>query len=409
MKSNPDRICLIRHGSYPRDSRVSKEVRALVESGYMVDVLCLRNQGEKKKETIGNVRVYRLLHQHRRGSLLRYCFEYALSFIKMTVMATLLYFRNRYGCIQVNTLPDPLVFVTIIPRLLGAKVLLDMHEPTPELFTTKYGREKHKILYKLIVFLEQISLKYANASLAVNDTIRRRYIERGANGEKMHVVRNVPDEAFVPCQSHHEVNGCLTLMTHGMIDQRYGQDVIVHALPIVRKEIEKVNLIIAGYGQEEELVELVENLDCSDIVTFAGRVPFSKIRELIAETNIGIVPLKRSPFSELCQPNKMFEFIACKRPVIASRLTAMEESFDDSCVMYFDPGDPVDLARCIIELYRDPEKQRRLVENAYQRFEPLCWTQTQKVYLNIIDNLTGRKTSFVNNGLSPEESCCIAK
>ncbi|MHC4882030.1 MAG: glycosyltransferase [Planctomycetota bacterium] len=158
---------------------MSKEVRALIESGYAVDVLCLRNEGEKKNETIGKVRVYRLSHQHRRGSLLRYCFEYALSFIKMTVMATLLYCRNRYGCIQVNTLPDPLVFVTVIPRLLGAKVLLDMHEPTPELFTTKYGTEKHKILYKLIVFLEQISLKYANASLAVNDTIRQRYIERG--------------------------------------------------------------------------------------------------------------------------------------------------------------------------------------------------------------------------------------
>ncbi|MHC4988521.1 MAG: hypothetical protein ACYTFX_08525, partial [Planctomycetota bacterium] len=111
---------MIRHGSYPRDSRVSKEVRALIESGYAVDVLCLRNEGEKKNETIGKVRVYRLSHQHRRGSLLRYCFEYALSFIKMTVMATLLYCRNRSGCIQVNTLPDPLVFVTVIPRLLGA-------------------------------------------------------------------------------------------------------------------------------------------------------------------------------------------------------------------------------------------------------------------------------------------------
>ncbi|MHC4905438.1 MAG: glycosyltransferase family 4 protein [Planctomycetota bacterium] len=382
---------------------MSKEVRALIESGYAVDVLCLRNEGEKKNETIGKVRVYRLSHQHRRGSLLRYCFEYALSFIKMTVMATLLYCRNRYGCIQVNTLPDPLVFVTVIPRLLGAKVLLDMHEPTPELFTTKYGTEKHKILYKLIVFLEQISLKYANASLAVNDTIRQRYIERGANGQKMYVVRNVPDEAFGPCESLHNTNSGLTLMTHGMIEERYGQDVIIRALPIVRKSVEKVKLIIAGYGQEEELFKLVEKFDCSEMVTFAGRVPFSKIRELIAGTTIGIVPLKRSPFSELCQPNKLFEFIACKRPVITSRLTAIEESFDDSCVVYFEPGDHEELAQCIIELYHSPEKQRRLVENAYQRFEPLSWAQTQKVYLSVIDNLTGRKTSSTDNGVRKKD------
>ncbi|MHC4882029.1 MAG: glycosyltransferase family 4 protein [Planctomycetota bacterium] len=192
-------------------------------------------------------------------------------------------------------------------------------------------------------------------------------------------------------------------MTHGMIEERYGQEVIIRALPIVRKSVEKVKLIIAGYGQEEELFKLVEKFDCSEMVTFAGRVPFSKIRELIAGTTIGIVPLKRSPFSELCQPNKLFEFIACKRPVITSRLTAIEESFDDSCVVYFEPGDHEELAQCIIELYHSPEKQRRLVENAYQRFEPLSWAQTQKVYLSVIDNLTGRKTSSTDNGVRKKD------
>lgn len=389
-KNTTYRVCLIRHGYYPRDPRVLKEVCALLEAGYLVDVLCLRHDGQKKMEEIDGVRVYRLSHQHQRGSLLRYLYEYCLSFLKMTVMATLLFFRNRYQCIQVNTLPDALVFVTMIPRIFGAKVLLDMQEPAPELFVTKYSSGKYKVFVKLIILLEQLSLRYANAVLTVNESLRERLIERGAQEQKIHIVRNVPDKEFYPGVLTQTNGNGFTLLTHGMIEKRYGQEVIIRALPLIRDKIEKLRLFIAGYGQEEYLHELAEEIGCSDIVAFTGRVPLQQIRELIVAADIGIVPLLRSPFSELCQPNKLFEYIACKRPVIAARLGAIEESFDDSCVMFFEPGNHEDLARCIIELYQSPERRRHLTENAYSRFEPICWKEAKKIYLNVVNDLTDR-------------------
>jgi len=391
-KDTMHRVCLIRHGYYPRGPRVSKEVRALLESGYSVDVLCLRYDGQKRKEEVEGVRVYRLCHQHRRGSLLRYLYEYFLSFFKMTVMTTVLFFRHRYQCIQVNTLPDFLVFVTMIPRIFGAKVLLDMQEPAPELFVTKYGSNRYRILVKLITILEQVSLKYSNAVLTVNESLRERFIERGAAGHKIHIVRNVPDEKFCPNMSSQTQRGGLTLMTHGLIAKRYGQEVVIRALPLIRDKIEKLQLFIAGYGPDEKnLRKLTKELGCSDIVTFTGLLSFSQIRELIATADVGIVPLLRSPFSELCQPNKLFEYIACKKPVITSRLGAIEESFDDSCVMFFEPGNHEDLARCIMELYDEPSRRLYLAENAYCRFEPMSWEETKKTYLKVVNNLTGKE------------------
>jgi glycosyltransferase involved in cell wall biosynthesis len=388
------RICLIRHGYYPRGPRVSKEVRALLEAGYAIDVLCLQYNGQKKKEEIDGVRVYRLSHQHRRGSLLRYFYEYCLSFLKMFFVATALFFRNRYQCIQVNTLPDYLVFVTVIPRIFGVKVLLDMQEPSPELFITKYGSDKNKVLIKLIILLEQLSLKYADAALAVNESLRARFIQRGAQYQKIHVVRNVPDEEFHPGKSNHNDSNGLTLMTHGMIEKRYGQEIIVRALPLVRDKVNRLELFIAGYGHNEKnLRELAEELGCSDIITFTGLLSFSQIRELINTVDIGIVPLLRSPFSELCQPNKLFEYIACKKPVIVSRLEAVEESFDDLCVMFFEPGNHEELAECIVDLHWHPAKREHLVENAYKRLEPICWRNTKKAYVNVVNDLAGRKES----------------
>ncbi len=118
------RFCVIRHGYYPEDVRVFKEVRALYEAGYSVDVICLRKTGEKRKEIVDGVCVYRLNHLHKRHSLLRYFYEYGISFLKMFVLVTVLFFRRDYKFIQVNTLPDALVFVTIIPRFFGTKSLL---------------------------------------------------------------------------------------------------------------------------------------------------------------------------------------------------------------------------------------------------------------------------------------------
>jgi glycosyltransferase involved in cell wall biosynthesis len=384
------RICVIRHAYYPRNSRVPKEVRALCEAGYCVDVVCLRYKGEKTRENVQGVQVYRLPHEHRRGSLGGYLYEYLFCFLQMFALVTVLFFWHRYKCIQVHTLPDHLVFVTIIPRLLGAKVLLDMHEPTPELFLAKYGPNKHRWVAKLMVLSEQVSLKYATAVLTVNESIRDKFVERGARREKIYIVRNVPDETLCAGMSDRSRNSSLRLLTHGLIAERYGQETIIRALLLVRDKIKNLHLVIAGYGENEEnLRRLTRELGCSDIVTFTGRVPFSGILELIASTDIGVVPLLRSPFSELCQPNKLFEFIACKKPVIASRLKAIEESFDDTCAMFFEPGNEKDLARCIMDLYQNPKKRLYLAENAYRRFQTMCWKESKKTYLQVVNKLSG--------------------
>ena len=146
MKKLQPRLCVVRHGYFPDDIRVLKEVKALCEAGYSVDVICLKKQNEKYYEILENVHIYRIPLTHRRGSLLKYTFEYSLSFILMFILLTVKYFHRRYDCFQVNTLPDFLVFITVIPKLFGAKILIDLHEPVPELWITKYGENRFKRL-----------------------------------------------------------------------------------------------------------------------------------------------------------------------------------------------------------------------------------------------------------------------
>jgi glycosyltransferase involved in cell wall biosynthesis/O-antigen ligase len=381
------RICVVRHGYYPEDPRVYKEVRALIEAGYDVDVLCLSNPGDSRREQIEGVRVYRMPKIGRRGSKISYMLEYALSILMMGVVLPVLHFRYRYACIQVNTLPDALVFITVLPKFFGARILLDMHEPTPELMMTKY-EGVHPHMLKLQCLMERLAIRYAHRVITVNDTIRQRFIERGADPDKIAVVRNVPPEGFGKTAPPRTPHPGFVIMTHGTLQTRYGQSLLLRVLPQIRGQIDGLRLIVAGPGETEaELKRLAKDLNCEDIVTFTGLVSRERIAELMSQTDVGIVPLLPGPFSELCQPNKLFEYMVLNVPVIAARLPAIEESFDDSCIRYFAAGDALDLAKAIVTLAGDARQRETLAANAFACYQPLCWREAKKEYVLIVDAL----------------------
>ena len=129
------KIAMVVHSYYPDDVRVRRECEALADRGDSVDLICLRKNGERTREQIDNVEVRRLPVQHIRGQgPLGYIKEYLSFFFRAAFTLTRLYLTRKYPIIQVHNLPDFLVFVTLIPKLLGAKVVLDMHDITPELF-----------------------------------------------------------------------------------------------------------------------------------------------------------------------------------------------------------------------------------------------------------------------------------
>ena len=389
MKKNNKRVCVVRHSYYPECTRMFKEVNALTGAGYEVDLICLNSPNKPADWVqIGGLRIYRLPHSHRRGSKARYAIVFSRSILQMGLLLCALWFRRRYACIQVNTLPDALVFITWLPRLFGTRILLDLHEPTPELLLSKYNGQVSKSFLKLQMLVEQQAIRYAHRVITVNDTIRQRFIERGADPDKISVVRNVPPEDFDAQEPPHRPHDGLVLMTHGTLQPRYGHDLLLRTLPLLRGRFNDIRLIVAGLGEtRKELERLAAQLKCDDIVTFTGGVPRNDIARLIVNADIGIVPLLPGPFSELCQPNKLFEYMAFRVPVIAARMPAIEESFDDSCIQYFKAGDAEDLVKTITALAENPQRRELLAAAAFARYQTLCWRGAKKEYIRIIDDL----------------------
>jgi glycosyltransferase involved in cell wall biosynthesis len=179
-------------------------------------------------------------------------------------------------------MPDFLVFTTIIPKILGAKVLLDLRDPMPELWEIKYG-DRFRILLSMQKLVENLAIRYSNKCTTVTEMFRKRLGKKGSNLKKIDVIPNVCEETFHRILPKvHKKSGPYKnkfhIVTHGLIEARYGHELVINALNLLRKEYPDIHYTIIGEGEYcKKLYALVNRLDCWSNVHFTGYIPFKEL------------------------------------------------------------------------------------------------------------------------------------
>ena len=379
------RIAVVRQGLFEVDPRCRREVRALLQEGHEVDVISRRDEGRPWIERDGRLTVRRLPIPLRRGGAFTYLADYALFFIAAFVVLTALHLRRRYKLVQVHSLPDPLVFAALVPKLTGARVVLDLHECMPEFCATKFGLPLDHWGVRLIAAAEQASIRFADFTITCTEQMRQAFVGRGADPNGIGVVHNTAEEEIFDPAKHPpraRDNGRFTLICHGSVEERYGLDTAIEAVASLADEIPELRLQIYGKGSQlGELRELANQLDVRDRVDFNGKwIPIEELLDAIAAADGGIVAMKRDAFRDLVHCNKMYDLIAMRRPVISSRTRSVEAYFSDDALLYFTSEDADDLADAIRRLYAEPELGERLVERAGEEVEPYRWPRQREQY-----------------------------
>jgi glycosyltransferase involved in cell wall biosynthesis len=387
--SRRPRACIVRHSYYPAELNVKREAEALLEAGFDVQVICLRDRGEASREVVDGVNVRRLPVRHRREGVGRYLFEYGSIFLLAAATLTALHMLRRFDAVQVNTMPDWLVFSALVPRLTGARVVLHMHEPMPELWRTSFaGRAFSGPIEKAILAAERWSLRFAHRALTVTETLKARFVERGADPDKITVVLNVPDDRLFDRDRWKHLapavreEGLFRLVSHGALEERYGITTILDAVRLARKEVPGLRLTLMGKGRmEPEVRRWIETEGLEPHVHFPGYVDFETMIARILEADAGVVAQLENSYSRLIHTNKMFEYVALGVPVIAARLEAVRTTFGDESFAYFRPGDAGDLARAIVQAAFDPARLASLARAAGAVYREHRWSREKKRYL----------------------------
>jgi len=387
------KICMVCQSYYLRDPRVRREAEALADSGFMVDVITLRDKGEKRRETVSGVNIYRLPIMRKRGGIVRYLFEYLFFFLFSSVFLTFLFIRKRYKLIQVHTMPDFLIFCSLIPKIFRAKAILDVHEPMPELFMSKYGLKKSNFFIKILRFQEKVSLAFSNHIITIHQPLKNLFVKRNnIDKKKISVVLNIPDTKIFDTAGKKDIaarDKDFILIYTGTIAERYGLDTAVRGISYLKYKIPGLKLMIIGEGEHlSYLKELVLNLKLGEYVEFHDPVPIDRIPGFINKADLGISTHKKDSFWDLYFSTKIVEFLISGLPVVSSKTKTIKYYFSEDNLFYFTPEREKEFAEKVLLAYRKPALAKKKVENARKNIsENMSWDKEKIKYTELIESL----------------------
>ncbi len=382
----PRRALFVTHSYYLRDTRPRRHATALADAGWDVEVLCAREKGESKRERVGAVAIRRLPSTRRRGSRARYAFEYA-SFGAMAwaAMASL-HARRRYDLVYVFSIPNILVRAAMIPKLGRARVILDVRDPMPEFFMSKYDLPIDHRLVRALLVEERISCRYADHVVTVHEAMKTLLLRTGVGGDRIGVVMNAPDPhvfGAAPSSASRDPDD-RTILYAGTVAGRYGIDLLVRALAQLKDEIPRLRVRIVGDGDAvPDLTALAARLGVADRVALDGPVPLDRIPDVIRSAWVGAQPHPDDPLMRFSLSTKLLEWCALGLPVICSRTEALDRAFTDAEVTFIVPGDLDDLVRALREAHADPAALRSRAAAARESVKRFDWVHEKRKLLSI--------------------------
>jgi len=413
------RAGVLLYSYYPADPRPRRAAEALAGAGMTVDLLCLRaNGGETKHEEINGVNVWRLPMSRKREGKMTYVIQYARFLVAAFFFLTKRAWNTPYSVVHVHNMPDVLVFSALIPKLLGARVILDLHDPMPELMMSIYGIRPDHWMVRLLQFFERASLAFADLALTPNLAFLHLFESRSCPPGKVDIVMNSPEsEIFDPDRfsetsgETRPADGEFRIMHHGSIVHRHGVDLLVRAVARVRPQIPGVRLDIYGSRTPflDEVLEVARDCGVADIVHFHGAKTQTEIAHVIRECHVGIVPNRPSPFTEINFPTRLFEYLAMHRPVIAPATKGITDYFSEEELILFEAGNIENLADKILWVHAHPKLAAQFVERGRLVYRRNLWSAEKSRFLTRVEGLVAVREdewqpAIANPGDSPARS-----
>jgi glycosyltransferase involved in cell wall biosynthesis len=388
--------------AYPADSRPRRAAEALAGQGMSVDYICLTDGRTPWHEQTNGINVIRIPIARRRAGKAAYIYEYSSFILASALILAAREMRHRYDLIYINNMPDVLVASALLPKMLGAKVILDLHDPMPELMATIFGKDPDSRSLRLIKWLEKWSMARAHQVLTPNIACQRILAARSCAPEKIGVVMNSPDESifpFRPARSRpvrsRTADRPLVVMYHGSLVERNGVDLAVKAFARVRANVPTAQLHI--YGQTtpflEKVMQSARDSGLEQSVRYFGERPLEGIVKAIKTCDVGVIPNHRSAFADINTPTRIFEYLAIGKPVIAPRTPGIQDYFSEDSLLFFEAGNADQLAEQIEFVALRPSDALSITERGQQIYNTHLWNRERHTLVSLVGKLLQPDTS----------------
>ncbi|MHA2335456.1 MAG: glycosyltransferase family 4 protein [Candidatus Hodarchaeales archaeon] len=341
------------------DMRVLKEAEVLGNQGFKVIIVAARYTKKLSKRQVHNSNVLIIREDIIKKPLIKYFHFWLKCWIKYRKSTS-----KWIHCHDLNALPPGFII-----KKKGMNLVYDSHDLFPHMLSAVYG----KIGYYCFAALEKLMFKRVDHVLTANEGFGR-ILERNY-GKKPTIILNLPPKKtfeiiskFVVKPKNGQKRPVITYMGNIVYNRGY-EELVEAAIILNRREVD-VEFLIIGTGPLKEKIErLVVNKGISHMFRFTGKLPYLEAMKNTARADIGLILFQPDPNNWLGVPNKLFEYMACGVPVLASNFPLLREFIKTEDIgVVVNPLKPEMIAKALLLMLTRPEKLDIMRENGIQAF-----------------------------------------
>ena len=216
-------------------------------------------------------------------------------------------------------------------------------------------------LAKARMYKEIFMWKLGDRIIAVTPGIKEVLLKHGVSEKKIYVIENGANtDLFRPMNKENSRRDlgldedskyvCFV----GSFAPWQGVELLIKAIPlIIEKDVHARFLIVGDGVMKKEWMGLAEYLGVLGKCIFTGSVPYEMVPTYINASDICVVPKK--PMLSGYSPLKLYEYMACGKPIIATRTKGFELLEETNSGILINPENPVEFAKSTLMLLENPE------------------------------------------------------
>jgi len=379
------RIMMILGQPFPPDIRVEKEALALIGAGFEVSVVSF---GQSGVDNYRGIKIFSCPRTHsyflRATEMVRFFLTHNHPKFSRFIAERIREFRPR--AIHIHDIPffRTAYLARVFPDI---KIVSDLHENFPQAFVeyrkSARGIDALKFAlqggYEDWVKYERWCLERSDGIIVVTDEARERIANAyNIDRRKIEIVSNTVEKDFLRLPVDRDYikkirsNSRFVVLYLGGFGPHRGLDTTLRAIAYLRDKIEGLKLLLVGAQRAyiKELIQIVNELKISDMVEIKSWEPYQNVKTIIESADLCIVPHNRNPHTDSTLPHKLFQYMACGKPVLVSDAPPLKRIVEsERSGLVFKGGDFIDMGNKMLMLLSDPaqygENGQRAVMSKY--------------------------------------------
>ena len=383
---------------FPPDDRVEKEALTLINAGYNVFLLCVKNKNGKS-DTINykGIQLVRISVNYKWLRRWRSLTNTIFNFYPYMWSKYILTFINKYQ-IDMLHIHDLYMFKSGFlvrdKHNLQIPIIGDLHENYPD--ALKHYKFSNTFPAKYLINInkwhktEQEWLGQLDYVITVIDEMKQRVKPFCANVRKVISIENIVDhKSFLDYKQDSSIiekyKNKFVINYTGGIDYHRGIDTLINSLAYL-KHLSNIILVIVGNDKNaEKYKNLVSEKGYNEKVVFEGHKPIGILQNYFAISDIGIIPHLKTKQTDNSSPNKLYQYMLMGKPVISTNCISIEKVIKkENAGLIYHSGNAKDLAQKIIKLYNDKSLRENLGNNGKNAiFQRLNWENNSQKLIDM--------------------------